>query len=75
MVSIFLIALLVSAMFFYAPGQCTIFTMGERHTFYEVEEGNDQRGSVLGEPQETCLEGVFSGTLNLGKEQLGKIRN
>lgn len=30
---------------------------GERYTFYEVQEGDDKRGSVLGEPQEPCLEG------------------
>lgn len=48
---------------------------GERHTFYKVEEGNYQRGSVLGESQEPCLEGIFSGTLNLGKEYLGKMKN
>lgn len=31
--------------------------VGERHPFYEVEEGDDKRGSVVGEPQESCLEG------------------
>lgn len=41
--------------------------------FYEVGECNNKRGSVLGEPQELCLEGTFSGTLNLGKEYSGKI--